>query len=222
MAAGFTYLNSECRDEAASSSRATTFSITPAVGDICFVHASNFNGTTPALASTGATWVNLGNQDKGGGNGYICTFRCTAAGSSSVLTFSAGANFIDPCWAVYRPVDLTYVGIMGQGGTAGTSSDTLAVTLTNAGTVGGILAYGVNNGTQTFAEDTTNGFTEVLDENVASGRGHTVQTKFSDAETFTVDCSSDTHMAGFVLEFAGAAASGGIRPLVGGVGLVGV
>jgi len=94
------------------------------VGDIVFVYARALAATPSgeSLTGGGGTWTEIGTQvSVGGGSDWLYVYRCTSVSSpsDSAVTFAVTQDWADTAWSAIRPVDLTYVGIAGQGNTRG-------------------------------------------------------------------------------------------------------
>lgn len=204
--ADFQILDSDAIDHGFTNSQPTSVAITPQIGDIVFIGSANgSNGADAALSGGGMTWTLLDRIFSTGGTiGFVAAFRATSGTpSNGVLTFTASDTFADMTYAVVRPVDLGTVGVAGGEHSAGLGVATLTIPLTT-NSPAGLLAYGLAGGVGTMAQDT--GWTEILDENVASGSTHQLMERFSDDSEVIIDAvEGNAVLLGICLEFAASA-----------------
>jgi len=202
MAAGFTILTSNALNAPVETSRATA-SVTPAVGDLAFWYLPNY-AAAPTYQLTGAdvTWTLLDSVVHDTDH-VLAVFRATAGGGTAgVQTFAdtGSDDWLDPCWAIVRPTDLTYVGVAGKG--SGAAQITITITSESPAA---LLCYYGRHVSNTF--NTVTDWTELLDTGVTGDSSEQLQWRDSDVASIESNVVGAGQMAGIVLDFS-AAASG--------------
>jgi hypothetical protein len=222
MAAGFTLIDSDGLNHTIINNRATTNSITPAVGDI-IVWGGNFSvGTNPSVTGGGMTWTQVGSTIAATSQ-FCCAFEATSGTpSAGTLTMTTSSDdFADAAYAVIRPTDLDSPAQVGSN-TSTSDQDTLTVSITGSG-FGGLLAwFYVSVGSSSWTQATDSGWTSLVDINspTITGAGQ-VQYRTSDDTEVIWDGSVNKTVQGIVLSFASTAAGTTLGGLVGSGGLAG-
>lgn len=204
MAAGFTLVDSDCLDHALTLSQDTA-AVATQPGDILFIGAAGtqFFGTT--VAQAGATWEQIDFHTSSSGASCAAFKSTGSAGSGAITITEDNNNFEDLCWSVVRPTDLGAASFAAKDNSGSSTVDTLTLDLSGASeTV--FLAYGYTpTSGRTWATDS--GWTELLDQNNASGGSHQIQYRLTDDAEVILDANLNVQTLGWVVQFAAAAAT---------------